>query len=429
MTTEIITQRSWRRRQLILRWICLCTAVAVLACNGNKAASESTGTPLPRGKAEYQKLTKEAYQLKKDGHNGKALAVLKEAIKLTEPHSTIYGSALDDQASVLVRIGKYKEAEEMFSESIRVLEDTAAPAALTNGVKNRLNLLKKMKAMGIQCAEPEAPSANAELPYYPNIREYQNTLGSLTREVASCHDSNIIEPMMTRMVISGDGRLISARALDKFAGTDTEKCVVTRLEANIDKLPLEPFSACFRGFTFPFMLGKHPNLDVSDSVPPKNGEDGDSGSQQQQTPPENASKGEIPSSDSALTGARNLLDGYVSDNVEKAMSFFFPADAFNIVKDSPNPARYHRKLVDWYKEDFDQERKRFSTGDWKVDDISLGTCKWKAPGTEANKVGYWSCSRNSVSVSSNGQKRRFEIHVLINWGQTWYVTHLGPVRK
>ncbi|MBN2718230.1 MAG: tetratricopeptide repeat protein [Deltaproteobacteria bacterium] len=405
-------------------FMCVAFSALNICCGGDKNPSYAADQPdatLPKGPTEYQNLTKQAYKLKKDGHNAEALKIMQEAIKLTEPQSIIYASALDDQASIMLRMGQTDEAEKRYVESIQILKQKNATSALLNGVEERLDLLKRMKSKGITCNEPGSPVPDDKRPYYPNVPEYQQILGQLTRRVATCLDSNTIEAMMTRLMITGDGRLIHAWAKEKFAGTDTEKCVVKKLEELFPTLTLPPFGACFRGFTYPYMLGNHP--DKKDS----NTEAG--AAIDSQIPIENATKGSMPSKVTAIKGATRLLDAYMNDNAETAMSFFFPGDAFNVVKDSPSPSRYYKKLLQWYREDFDLEKGRFQEGGWKLDDVSLGSCKWKAPGSEANKVGYWSCIRNTVSVSNGQQKRRFEIQVLINWGKDWYITHLRPVRQ
>jgi hypothetical protein len=145
-------------------------------------------------------------------------------------------------------------------------------------------------------------------------------------------------------------------------------------------------------------------------------------------PKENQTKGEIPSVVSAEQSVALLLDAIQSGEPEKAAPFFFPKDAFNIVKDSSNPERYHSKLAKWYGEDILKEHLRFSSKKWTFSKFEIGRCKWKDIGTEGNKVAYWSCVGNFVSAVADGQTRRFEIRVLINWGDKWYVTHLGPIR-
>jgi hypothetical protein len=146
-------------------------------------------------------------------------------------------------------------------------------------------------------------------------------------------------------------------------------------------------------------------------------------------PEENETKGVLPDVSGAEAGARQLLAAVSRGDPALAADFFFPEEAFDLVKDLPVPARYHRKLVRWYQEDIMKEHPRFKRGDWQLEKVSLGHCKWKEAGTEGNKLPYWSCRGNFVIATDGERKRRLEIHVLINWGKRWYVTHLGPVRQ
>jgi len=145
-------------------------------------------------------------------------------------------------------------------------------------------------------------------------------------------------------------------------------------------------------------------------------------------PPQNSKKGEPPGVASFEEGARNLLEAFEKNDPAVASGFFFPAYAFDLVKDLPVPGRYHRKLVRWYEEDIGTARKRFARGTWELEKVELGRCRWKEPGTEGNKVAYWSCRGNFATARQGDRTRRFEIRVLINWGDRWYVTHLGPIR-
>lgn len=146
-------------------------------------------------------------------------------------------------------------------------------------------------------------------------------------------------------------------------------------------------------------------------------------------PKENEERGAPPDSSSAEAGARKLLEAIRTGDATVAADFFFPAEAFDQVKDLPVPGRYRRKLVKWFGEDIAKEHGRFKNGEWRFEKIEMGHCRWKEKGTEGNRLPYWSCRGNFVTVVDGERRRRFEIRVLINWGKAWYVTHLGPIRK
>ena len=146
-------------------------------------------------------------------------------------------------------------------------------------------------------------------------------------------------------------------------------------------------------------------------------------------PRENAVQGKAPPFESAQAGAKRLLDAIKSGDPAIAAGFFFPAKAFDLVKAMAVPGRYHKKLVAWYGEDILAEHPRFEDPSWTFEKIERGRCKWQEKGTEGNALPYWSCRGNRVTAKSGDRTRTFEIHVIINWGDAWYVTHLGKIRS
>jgi hypothetical protein len=146
-------------------------------------------------------------------------------------------------------------------------------------------------------------------------------------------------------------------------------------------------------------------------------------------PKENTVKGELPPFDSAKAGAKRLFEAIKAGDPQRAADFFFPAAAFDLVKAMAVPGRYHRKLVAWYDEDLVALHAQFKDPAWTFDKFERGHCKWQEKGTEGNALPYWSCRGNKVTAKSGDRTRTFDIHVLINWGKSWYVTHLGKVRK
>jgi len=142
--------------------------------------------------------------------------------------------------------------------------------------------------------------------------------------------------------------------------------------------------------------------------------------------------GAPPETVSAEAGAQRLLAAFKADDPSLAHDFFFPADAFDLVKDMAVPGRYHRRLVAWYEEDIHAEHERYRRAAeqvWVFERFELGHCAWMAVHTEGNKLPYWSCRRSRFTASAGERTLTFEIHVLINWGRNWYVTHLGPIRN
>jgi hypothetical protein len=206
-------------------------------------------------------LIEKAYALKQDGHNGAALAALTQACaaiaKTAGEKSPDYGSCLDDEASVHVRMGHADRARELYTRALGILDaDKGSDPRLVHGVRIRLQEMDLMAAKGIACAEPAEPPSQSELPYFPDTAAMQEALGTLNPYVAVCADGTP-EAVTVRVIITGDGRAIRAEARGLHADTPLGGCVLEKLLAAIPKAKLPRFRACFRGFTYPFMVGKH----------------------------------------------------------------------------------------------------------------------------------------------------------------------------
>jgi hypothetical protein len=147
-------------------------------------------------------------------------------------------------------------------------------------------------------------------------------------------------------------------------------------------------------------------------------------------PPENkdeALKAQIESFDPQ---AQRLLTALEKGAFADVKDLFFPEAAFLQLKAIAKPADYYSQLVKWYEQDFTREQARFKgRGPLVFKAIKGGSCKWKAPQTEANRIPYWSCYRRKIELTAAGQNESLEVRALINWGRQWYITHLGPIPK
>lgn len=112
-------------------------------------------------------------------------------------------------------------------------------------------------------------------------------------------------------------------------------------------------------------------------------------------------------------------------------TLFFPAAAFDQVKGIKDPGAYHKQLLKWFAADIKREHERLKpAGPWEVDSFKLGSCKWKEKGSEANALPYWSCYKSKLKIkNAKGESNLVEVRALINWGNQWYITHLGPIPK
>jgi hypothetical protein len=148
-------------------------------------------------------------------------------------------------------------------------------------------------------------------------------------------------------------------------------------------------------------------------------------------PAENQSKGEMPGVEPAVEMAKRLLAAVQADDPKAVADDFFPAEPFDALKAIAKPGDYYAQLRKWYEDDVHKEHARIKDlGPLTFDGFRAGGCKWKAKGTEANSIPYWSCYSNRYfAKTAAGKKVDFGLRAMINWGKTWYVTHLLPLPK
>jgi hypothetical protein len=122
-----------------------------------------------------------------------------------------------------------------------------------------------------------------------------------------------------------------------------------------------------------------------------------------------------------------------AQDASKSVHKMFPRDAFLKLKDMPGSEQYYNKLLGWFEDDVKKEMaKHVNAVSFQLKEFKPGPCKWKKVGSEYNKVAYWSCRRSKASYSvtlKDGKEvsDTLEILTMINWGNKWFVTHLGPI--
>ena len=260
MTVDTVTSAVNSKATLIL-----CCISLFSCCNPSEtSAPAAAGTATQDESALRAKpVIKEAYKHKQVGENGAAMARLEEVLEIigSGPGAgkvgAAYASCLDDMASVNLRIGKHDKARDQYVTALGIL--SALPDAdprLVNGIKKRLDLVSHLANRGIICAEPSSPKTDSPLPYFPDVEKMQVAIGALNSKVAGCA-GGIPEAVTVRVFITGDGKAIHAEARGPHADSRIGKCVVDRLMNAVPDAKLPRFRACFRGFTYPFMVGKH----------------------------------------------------------------------------------------------------------------------------------------------------------------------------
>lgn len=140
---------------------------------------------------------------------------------------------------------------------------------------------------------------------------------------------------------------------------------------------------------------------------------------------------DTPSVESALfkRNAKLLFDAICQDAPETAVPFFFPAKAYDQVKDVPEPnADWKGRLVRAFKRDIHKLHRQLGN---KCNDASyLGwtvsekKVRWVEPHEELNNLGYYRVLHSQLRFETGGEEESIDITSLISWRGEWYVVHL-----
>ncbi|GEM_PF-1610303 len=138
------------------------------------------------------------------------------------------------------------------------------------------------------------------------------------------------------------------------------------------------------------------------------------------------------SSEGFLKNAQLLFDAIVVDDVELAMPFFFPKEAYEQVKDIPKPAGdWQRRLKGSFTRDIHAYHR--SLGKYRAQTrflelrVADSLARWVDRGEEVNKLGYYRVLRSVlVYLDKNGRKRELGVLTMISWRGEWYIVHLAP---
>ncbi len=137
-----------------------------------------------------------------------------------------------------------------------------------------------------------------------------------------------------------------------------------------------------------------------------------------------------PPAGTATERARLLVEAIRRSKPELATPFFFPRDAFRLVKAIENPDRYFRRLLKLYHEDVLELRRGLTHPD-RIELVAfkLGRSqRWTPNGKEANALPYWDAYRSEVLVRDGEATRVLRVRVMITWDDQWYVTHLTRMK-
>jgi len=151
-------------------------------------------------------------------------------------------------------------------------------------------------------------------------------------------------------------------------------------------------------------------------------------------PPENAADltqaPARPKPENLQSKARSLFDAVVHDDPSRAKAFFFPRDAFLLVKDMPNPGRYYDRLYKRFERDIHALHQKLpELREATFDHLELvRRGGWVAVHEEGNRLPYWASRHSWLHYRVGEAHRKLEVRVLITWGNDWYVIHLSEFK-
>ncbi len=125
-----------------------------------------------------------------------------------------------------------------------------------------------------------------------------------------------------------------------------------------------------------------------------------------------------------------LVRAIEKDDPALARSFFFPVEAYEVVKAIKQPAKdWNRRLYRAFERsvhDYHKKLGKHAEGTKLVRlDVNEERAKWMEPGREGNKLGYFRVTRSQLVVEDgSGKQKKLDLSSMISWRGEWYVVHL-----
>jgi hypothetical protein len=122
-----------------------------------------------------------------------------------------------------------------------------------------------------------------------------------------------------------------------------------------------------------------------------------------------------------------LFEAIRRDDPTLAADFFFPRDAFLLVKAIKNPGRYWDTLKERYAADIHAlHRKTRDLDSARFERLELADRGgWMPVHKEGNALPYWVSRHSLLHYRVGEQHRKLEVRVLITWDDEWFITHLS----
>lgn len=130
--------------------------------------------------------------------------------------------------------------------------------------------------------------------------------------------------------------------------------------------------------------------------------------------------------------ARLLFEAILHDDPARAEPFFFPREAFLVIKAMARPERYYDRLHARFARDIHAlhaaipERDRANARFERLELVRRGG--FVRVGEEGNRLPYWASRHSFVHYRVGEARRKLEVRVLITWGERWYVIHLSEFK-
>lgn len=130
-----------------------------------------------------------------------------------------------------------------------------------------------------------------------------------------------------------------------------------------------------------------------------------------------------------------LFEAIKADDPALASDFFFPREAFALVRAMNESDAYWQRLYARYVADIRALHRSLVAQEGGsavgLDFVDLQIRRrpqWVVPGEEGNRLPYWAARHVILTYRRGNVTKDLEVRVLITWGSDWYITHLSEFR-
>jgi hypothetical protein len=129
-------------------------------------------------------------------------------------------------------------------------------------------------------------------------------------------------------------------------------------------------------------------------------------------------------------GIDALFRAIQRDDPALAEPFFFPKEAYGVVKDVQDPGRdWERRLLSHFRRDVHDYHAKLGADAADAElvgiELALANKRWMKPRSEGNRIGYYRVTHSKLRYRSRGRERALEVTSFISWRGEWYLVHLN----